>query len=361
MRIFRYLFREVSSSFAAVSFIILLIFLSSRFIKYLARAANGSMSSDILLWIMLYRLPGFVEMILPIGFFVGVLLACGRLYVDSEMIVLQACGMSKTQLLKKIVGPAAVVMVLVALLTCWLTPMGERKYHQLLNNPENFSGISTLVEGGFKTLGGDTVLYTGDLSRDKTQLQDVFVFRHLGADQDNQISIIRADSAQIKSLSPQQRWVELNNGVEYTGNPSALKFSIASYSLYQQTVDVAEQKEAEINEVGAKSTWQLRESNHAKEVAAFHWRLSFPLLVPIIGILAFALSETSHRRGRYAKMLPGVILYMVYFGLLLAVRSEVEKARMQVIGLWAVHLLSFIVALAVLYFADLKRYWQAKS
>lgn len=361
MRVFRYLFREVSSSFAAVSFIILLIFLSSRFIKYLARAANGSMSSDILLWIMLYRLPGFVEMILPIGFFIGVLLACGRLYVDSEMIVLQACGISKTQLLKKIMGPAVMVMIMVALLTCWLTPLGEKKYHQLLSNPENFSGISTLVEGGFKTLGGDTVLYTGELSRDKTELQDVFIFRYLGDEEDNKVSIIRADSAQINNLSPHQRWVELSSGVEYTGNPSALNFSIAKYALYQQKIDVAEPKEVEINEVGALTTRQLSAATTAKEQAAFHWRISFPLLVPIVGILAFALSETSHRRGRYAKMLPGVILYMVYFGLLLTMRSEIEKERIQAAGLWAVHLIAFIVALSVLYFADLRRVWQAKS
>lgn len=359
MRIFRYLFREVSSSFAAVSFIILLIFLSSRFIKYLARAANGSMSSDVLLWIMLYRLPGFVEMILPIGFFVGVLLACGRLYVDSEMIVLQACGMSKTQLLKKVLGPALLVMMIVASLTCWLTPIGEKKYHQLLSNPENFSGISTLVEGGFKTLGSDTVLYTGSLSRDKTQLQDVFVFRYLGGE-DNKVSIIRADSARLLNLSAQQRWVELADGVEYTGNPSALDFSIAKYSRYQQTVDVAEQKEVEINEIGALSTKQLLDAKSNKELAALHWRLSFPLLVPIVAIMGFALSETSHRRGRYAKMLPGVILYMVYFGLLFATRSEVEKGRVAAVGMWGVHVVFFAIALMIMYLADIRRFWQAK-
>lgn len=360
MRVFRYLFRELFGSFAAISFIILLIFLSSRFIKYLARAANGSMSSDILLWVMLYRLPGFVEMILPIGFFIGVLLACGRLYVDSEMIVLQACGISKSQLLKKIMGPAVLVMLMVALLTCWLTPLGERKYHQLWNNPENFSGISTLVEGGFKTLGKDTVLYTGGLSRDKTALEDVFVLRHLEDDKGKKISIIRSDSATIFNLSAQQRWVELSDGMEYSGTPSEANFSIAKYSRYQQVVDVAEQKEVQIDEIGAQNTWSLRHSTNAKERAAYVWRISFPFLVPIIAIIAFALSETSHRRGRYAKLLPGVILYMVYFGALFALRSQIEKGRADAWALWAVHLVFFLVALLLTYYADIKRHWQHK-
>ena len=46
-----------------------------------------------------FRLPGFLELILPLGLFLGFLLAYGRLYLDSEMTVLAATGMSQQRLM----------------------------------------------------------------------------------------------------------------------------------------------------------------------------------------------------------------------------------------------------------------------
>ena len=95
MRIYRYLFSEVSKSFMAVAIVLTLIFVSGRFVKYLAEVAAGTISSEVLFSIMLFRLPGFMEMILPLALFMGIMLALGRLYVESEMVVLLACGISK--------------------------------------------------------------------------------------------------------------------------------------------------------------------------------------------------------------------------------------------------------------------------
>lgn len=52
----------------AVSGILLLVFMSGRFIKYLAEAAAGELAGDVLFQIMAYRFPGFLELILPLGF-----------------------------------------------------------------------------------------------------------------------------------------------------------------------------------------------------------------------------------------------------------------------------------------------------
>ena len=99
--VFRYLTRQVIISMLAVSGILLLVFMSGRFIKYLADAAAGELAGDVLFQIMAYRFPGFLELILPLGFFIGILLAYGRMYLESEMTVLFACGVSDKQLLMK--------------------------------------------------------------------------------------------------------------------------------------------------------------------------------------------------------------------------------------------------------------------
>ena len=71
------------------------------------------LSGDVLFLIMAYRFPGFLELILPLGLFIGILLAYGRMYLDSEMSVLYACGVSERRIVMHTMVSASVVMLLV--------------------------------------------------------------------------------------------------------------------------------------------------------------------------------------------------------------------------------------------------------
>ena len=125
MRILRYLTRDILLHAAAVSFVLFLVVFAGRFIRYLAEAAVGSLTGDVLLPIMLFKLPGFFEMILPLGLFIGILLSLGRLYAESEMVVLRACGVGPGKLALYVMIPAAVVMVVVATLSLIVAPEGS--------------------------------------------------------------------------------------------------------------------------------------------------------------------------------------------------------------------------------------------
>ena len=111
MRILRYLTRDILLHALAVSLVLFLVVFAGRFIRYLAEAAVGSLTGDVLLPIMLFKLPGFFEMILPLGLFIGILLSLGRLYAESEMVVLKACGIGPGRLSVYVMVPAVIVMM----------------------------------------------------------------------------------------------------------------------------------------------------------------------------------------------------------------------------------------------------------
>ncbi|MEH6813731.1 MAG: LptF/LptG family permease, partial [Motiliproteus sp.] len=85
MIVFRYLLKEVLLTMLAVTGVVLIIIMSGRFISYLQDAAAGEITADVLFQLIGYRIPGFLELILPLGLFLGILLAYGRLYLDNEM------------------------------------------------------------------------------------------------------------------------------------------------------------------------------------------------------------------------------------------------------------------------------------
>ena len=96
----------------AVAGIVLVISVGWRFSAYLDKAAAGTMTQEVLLALMLYRLPGFLELIVPVSFFLAIMLVYGRLYVDNEMIVLQSCGMSARRLMGMTLVMALIVIQL---------------------------------------------------------------------------------------------------------------------------------------------------------------------------------------------------------------------------------------------------------
>ena len=67
-----------------------MIIVSGRLIKTMASAAAGEVSMELILLALLYRMPSFLEIIIPLALFLSILIGYGRLYAESEMTVLTA-------------------------------------------------------------------------------------------------------------------------------------------------------------------------------------------------------------------------------------------------------------------------------
>ena len=150
MRILRYLTRDILLHTVAVSFVLFLVVFAGRFIRYLAEAAVGSLTGDVLLPIMLFKLPGFFEMILPLGLFIGTLLSLGRLYAESEMVVLRACGAGPGKLAVFVMVPALIVTAVVPALSLFIAPEGSARAQVLLDNPRSAEDLHMLNEERFR-------------------------------------------------------------------------------------------------------------------------------------------------------------------------------------------------------------------
>ena len=127
MIILRYLSRELLQSTFAVTLVLMIVIMSGRFVKYLADAAAGKFDPGVLLSIMFYKVPSFVELILPLGFMVAILMAYGRLYAEQEMTILFSTGFSQNKILAYTFVPAVFIAIAVGLCSLWLTPLGQAK------------------------------------------------------------------------------------------------------------------------------------------------------------------------------------------------------------------------------------------
>lgn len=358
MIVFRYLAREIFLTLGAVSMVLLVIIMSGRFIKYLAQAAQGLLDPGVLFLIMGYRIPGFLQLILPLGLFLGILLAYGRLYLESEMTVLTATGMSQTRLLGYTLVPAALIALIGALLSFSLTPMGVREVAAILQEQDALTEFDTLVPGRFQSMkDGVRVTYAEDLTKGREQLEGVFI-SDLGKNTrggSSTISLLVALSGHQQILEDGSRYLILEDGYRYDGNPGEADYRMIKYDTYAVLLPKPSVALASSDRESMR-TRELMASTQQKMRTELHWRLSIPVLTFIVTLLAVPLSRVNPRQGRFLKLLPAVFLYMAYLGLLIASRDALDKGRMPaVLGMWPVHGVFLLIGLGLMYWDSLRR------
>lgn len=338
MIIFRYLTREILISTFAVCFALLLIFLSVRFANLLAEATAGKYAVSVLFEMIGYRMPSFLQIILPLGFYIAVLLAYGRLYMESEMVVLFACGMSQRQLLAITLVSAVLVAFLVALFSFWLGPAGTRQYAKILDEQRNRSEFDVLNAGRFQAIaGGQTITYVQEITNNHKYLNDVFIARD-GASKTSPTVLLARHGEQLEHSEYGQRYLVMNDGYQYEGQPGTADFRITHFSSYGQYMPPVVLSGDYTNESDAKSTTELLSSNDRVLRTALQWRLALPVMVFVVAFLAVPFSKTNPRQGRYLKMLPAILVFVFYFVFLASVRGLMEQGRWPIFpGFWAVH------------------------
>ena len=310
MILFRYLTREVLLTMSAVAGILLLVIMGSRFIRYFSDAAEGDFPVTILGSLMVFHLPGFMELILPLSFFLGILLAYGQLYMNSEITVMVACGMSPTRLLRVTLLPATVVAVLVGLCSLWLTPAGALQTEATLEEQRSRLDVSVLAPGRFQDFGGGRTAYITDFNSDGTEMQEVLVHEQPMAGAEKTHSYItRAGSGyQETNVDTGSRFLILENGGRFEGAAGQLNYNVIDFEAYGLKIEGGEAGTKQ-REEGA-STWSLMQSDRLEDRALLHWRFSLPLIVPIVTLLAVRLSRVNPRQGRFFHLLPAMLVYL---------------------------------------------------
>ncbi|HTF96595.1 MAG TPA: LPS export ABC transporter permease LptF [Cellvibrio sp.] len=348
MIIFRYLSRDLLVTSLAVSSVLLIIFLTSNFSRYLDDAAEGKLAVDVLFKVVAFRMPYLLELILPLGFYLAILLAYGRMYIESEMVVLSACGMSQWQLLRITLIPAAIIAAVVAVFSFWLSPAGALMTGQTLAEQRNRSEFESLQEGRFQAIGqGKIMTYVENVSDDNRQLDGVFVAQR---ESDSASSVVVAQSGTQAYIEDyRQRYLVLHNGYRYEGRPGTREFKITRFDEWGRylppTTSVAEFE----RESDAKTTAELIGASDADSQATLQWRISMPLMVFIATLMAVPLSKTNPRQGRYLKMLPAILIYVFYLAFLINARGAIAEGDFSpTFGLWAVHIPFLVIALLMM-------------
>ena len=340
----RYIFREAFGAWLIVTLVLFVILMSNQFAEILDDAATNQLPKDAVFAVLSLTSLRYITVLTPLGLFLGVMLALARLNRDSEMAALASCGIGPVRLL----GPISVLTVMLVLSIAWLalvrTPDAARQIEEIRFQAREELQLGVLESGKFTSPdSGETVVYAREVIGE--EIYDVFLESH----EEERVVVILAEQGERRQ-DPTSGHVTfvLRNGRRYEGVPGERDFRVMEFGEHGMPVRLEEEEE-EAEPVETKPTRRLLASAAPEDRAELQWRLSSPLSLLVLALLAVPLSRSRPREGRYARLGLGVLAYIIYANLLSVARLWVEREQVpEWMGMWWVHGVAGLIGLLLL-------------
>ncbi len=348
----RYLLKEVTLNWLAVTLVLWVIVLSNKLAGFLGEAAAGKLPGTVIFTLLGLKSVDYLVVLLPLTLYLGVLLALGRLYKDSEMAALGACGVGPARIYRPLLGFAAIVAVGIAALSLFVAPRTATLGYEVRARAEMIADLSAVNAGRFQESGsGNMVFYAERVSADHQYLERVFV----RSDQKGVPTLLTAQRAHTEvDAASGDRFLVLEDGYRYQGQPGDAAYRVLKFKRHGVRLDTMEVLSPRMKN-NATPTARLWASAEPRDVAELQWRLSLPLAALSLVLMAVPLSRTTPRQGRFGRLFGAVLIFIVYYNLLGTAQVWVEKGVLGALpGLWWVHALPVLVTLGLFYSARMR-------
>ena len=341
----RYLARETAKPFVLTALFLVGVFIAYSLTRFLTEANDGLLDGSAVLVLTGLKALIALEVLLPIALYIGLIVALGRLYSDWEMIGLRAGGFSENRILVPVVGMAAAVAILVAAASLWVRPWAYQSLYTLEADAQANAELEDLPPGQFHIHGeAERMVFVDERDAATGELRGVFVRSSRG----DTLEVISATRGQLTAFARNDaHLLALRQALIYKqadGQGPIERDLAGRFEAFQIWAPVVTP-----DPVGyrpkAQATQALAASPRSEDRAEVQWRWSTAVSTLLLALVAVPLSRTQPRRGRYARVLLAVVIYVLYFNFIGVVRSEVEQGTLTHLW-WAPVALATTLAIA---------------
>ena len=324
-RLDRYLMRESLAAMLAVTGVLWIAMMANVGVQLFGTVMAGALPTQILPGLLWANAIKFLLFILPIGAFLGLLLALGRLYRDHEIPVLLACGASPFRLQR----PVFLIAVIWSLLVAWISlsywPATQTARDDMLQQARTASMYEQLPVGRFLVADeGRVTVYAERLGKDGRTIEDVFVHTLLPDAE----GVERARRAWFEEDADGVRLLVLQDGRRYDGFIGQGDWRVLEFAEHRIDLGLERNPEAAKRKRSAADSLDLWQQGSPDDLAELIRRISQPISALLLALLALPLARVAPRQGRFARLGAGILVYVIYFNLITLAGKMVQDGRL---------------------------------
>ena len=342
----RYIFREIATAWLGVTMVLLMILLTNQFARVLGDVAKGKLPKDAAFDVIGLSAVQYLTILVPIGLFLAIMLALGRLYRDSELPAMMACRVGPAGIYR----PMSWLMVPLVLGVAWLSieggPWAMTNVDRIGAEARRQADLASIEPGQFTVFGPDRAVVYGHAVTPQGQMEKVFMQRMVD---DGTVEVVIAEIGEmVESDDPDVRLLVLHDGRRYEGVPGTTEFRVIEFAEHGVPYRLPSVKTS-APRPRAMAFLELMRSDEPEHVAEFQWRLGIPISTIILAILAVPLSRSQPRAGRYGRLAIGLLVFIIYLNMMSAAKAWIEQSTISpALGIWWVHGCMLLFALGLL-------------
>jgi lipopolysaccharide export system permease protein len=343
MIIHRALRSEVLQTSIAVTLVVISIFLVVRLLSFLRMAADGILPVEGVLVLVGLKLLSSMDVILPLMFYIAMLMTLSRWRRDNEMTVLAACGVGLPGLWRPVGAMALGLILLVSAFSFYLTPMVVETTAKIERQYRARSELAGVVPGMFiETRRGSGVYFVERLDREKDRYENVFVYQ---SSHKREAVVVAKYGFKHVDDATGDPFLVLKNGTRYEGTPGEQGFRLVDYESFALRIEERSPEALEIPLKG-RPTREIIGSADSEAQAEWHWRIAKVVAIPALALFALGFSYFNPRQSNLGAMIAAFAVYFLYSNALGFGVAQLKRGKLPPgAGLWAIHALFLILAL----------------
>jgi lipopolysaccharide export system permease protein len=293
-----------------------------------------------------FTLVGYLPILLSVTLFIAVLMTLTRSYRDSEMVVWFSCGQGLDRWIRPVLAFALPLVLTIALLSLLLSPWAVEKAEEFRRQMDSRDDVAQVTPGVFhESRRADRVYLVEEVAGKANLVANVFV----SSTQHGKLGVMVAQSGFQETAANGDRFLVLQNGRRYEGEPGSADYKIFEFGRYAMRIETAESA-VRAPTTKTATTWELLQDPTPRNLGELSWRVGLPASALILCLLAIPLSFINPRAGRSMNIVLAILVYMIYSNLLSIMQASITQSRIDVItGMWGVHAIMLVLLLGMFY------------
>ena len=336
--------KEVSQTAMGVFVLLLATLVAVQAVKLLGGAAGGKVAADAVATLVAFWTVALMPVALILTAYISALTVFSRYWRDSEMAVWLSSGLSLYGWLKPLMAFAVPFALLTALVSMLVMPWADARSREFAEVLKQRQDTSMVRPGVFQEFGSGTprVYFVEKFDADSGEAANLFIREQNAQGRDTLITAERGRFAEADN----KRTLELFNGRRYSGTPGMADYDEVSFERLHLVVGSAPRLVQHDMYRRAVPTTELFGSGRPDLYGELMWRISMPVSVLILALLALPLSYTGNRGGRNYGLISAIVLFLVYQNGLTFIRNSIISGKLPLwAGLWLPHMAMLALAL----------------
>ena len=146
-----------------------------KFVEQMKAVGRGSYDLSHAALYVLYAIPRDVEIFFPMSTLIGGLIGIGMLASNSELVVMQAAGWSRLDIIKSVMKTAAIMILISMAVGEWLAPRGEAAAREI-RAQAIYGGSLVSSKNGVWAKDGDYFVHIGEI-KEHGELSNVQIYK----------------------------------------------------------------------------------------------------------------------------------------------------------------------------------------